>query len=68
MRVKALHEDFSKRGYAEVELPYALAKKYPRAGGEWAWQYVFPARNIYTHVMRKAGIDARSPLDGIVVN
>ena len=23
--------------------PYALARKFPRAGQEWAWQYVFPA-------------------------
>jgi len=26
-----------------VHLPYALARKYPRAGFEWGWQYVFPA-------------------------
>lgn len=25
-------------------LPYALAKKYPNAGKEFAWQYVFPAK------------------------
>ena len=24
-------------------LPYALARKYPRAAREWAWQFVFPA-------------------------
>ena len=47
-RVKALHEDFSKRGYGGVELPYALMRKYPNAGKEWGWQYVFPARSIST--------------------
>jgi integrase len=26
-----------------VNLPYALARKYPRAGKEWAWQFVFPS-------------------------
>jgi len=26
-----------------VELPGALASKYPNAGREWAWQWVFPA-------------------------
>ncbi len=27
----------------EVELPSALARKYPGAPYEWKWQYVFPA-------------------------
>ena len=36
---KALEE-----GYSGVEMPYALAKKYPRAEHELAWQYVFPAK------------------------
>ncbi|HET7569487.1 MAG TPA: tyrosine-type recombinase/integrase, partial [Gammaproteobacteria bacterium] len=27
-----------------VYLPYALARKYPNAGCEFAWQYIFPAR------------------------
>jgi len=48
VRVKALHDDFLQRGYGEVELPYALVRKYPNAGREWAWQYVFPAKNIST--------------------
>jgi integron integrase len=29
------------QGRASVDLPNALARKYPRAGAEWAWQYVF---------------------------
>jgi integron integrase len=28
-------------GHASVDLPHALARKYPRAGTEWSWQYVF---------------------------
>lgn len=28
-------------GRASVDLPNALARKYPRAGSEWGWQYVF---------------------------
>ena len=28
---------------AGVHLPHALARKYPRAAGEWGWQYGFPA-------------------------
>ncbi len=30
-------------GYGGVELPYALARKYPGADRDWAWQYAFPA-------------------------
>jgi integron integrase len=30
-------------GHGGVELPHALARKYPNAHLEWAWQYVFPA-------------------------
>lgn len=30
-------------GYGAVYLPYALARKYPSAGREWVWQYIFPA-------------------------
>jgi integron integrase len=29
------------QGKASVDLPDALARKYPKAGAEWAWQYVF---------------------------
>ncbi len=35
------------RREAEVELPTNLAKKYPNAGKEWAWQWVFPATRKY---------------------
>jgi integron integrase len=35
-----------KQGRAAVWLPHALARKYPRAGSEWAWQYVFAAARI----------------------
>lgn len=30
-------------GKGETILPYALARKYPKAGKEFAWQYAFPA-------------------------
>lgn len=44
--VKALHEADLKRGYGAVTLPYALARKYPNAEREFAWQYVFPSAII----------------------
>ena len=46
VRVKALHEHFLRIGFGGVELPYALALKYPKAELEWPWQYVFPAKGI----------------------
>ena len=30
-----------------MELPWALARKYPNAGREWAWQWAFPATRFY---------------------
>ena len=42
-RVRSLHARDLKDGFGEVHLPFALARKYPSAGKEWAWQYVFPS-------------------------
>src|SRR5215510_13622686 len=41
--VKALHEKDLREGYGKTGLPYALGVKYPNAGREWVWQYIFPA-------------------------
>lgn len=35
-------------GRAGVALPFALEEKYPRAGEEWAWFWVFPAKGEST--------------------
>jgi integron integrase len=45
-RVKALHEHDLTQGYGSVYLPDALARKYPNANREWAWQYVFPSSRL----------------------
>lgn len=45
-RVKAIYEQDLANGTAEVYLWPALARKYPRAGKEWIWQYVFPAKSL----------------------
>ncbi len=42
--VQARHEFAIRGGFAGVELPHALERKYPNAPLEWGWQYVFPAR------------------------
>ncbi len=41
--VRLIHNRDLNEGYGEVYLPYALSIKYPSAGFEWGWQYVFPA-------------------------
>ena len=45
--VKRQHDSDLQHGAGWVELPWALARKYPNAGREWAWQWVFPATRIY---------------------
>jgi integron integrase len=44
-KVRLLHRRDVAEGYGEVALPHALARKYPRAGREWGWQFVFPSGN-----------------------
>jgi integron integrase len=53
-RVKLLHEHDIREGFGAVQLPYALARKYPKAAREWTWQYVFPSAHLST-----------DPLEGI---
>lgn len=47
-RVRRLHQRDIAAGVGSVHLPDALARKYPNAASEWAWQYVFPARGLST--------------------
>ena len=46
--VKCQHEEDLKAGLGRVGLPNALERKYPNAGKEWGWQWVFPATSHYT--------------------
>jgi site-specific recombinase XerC len=46
-QVRAQHEADLRRGAGWVELPGALLRKYPHAGREWAWLWVFPATRFY---------------------
>jgi integron integrase len=64
--VKTLHQQDLAQGYGEVYLPHALARKYPNAAKEWAWQYVFPARNLSADP--RSGIARRHHIDPSVVN
>lgn len=45
-KVREWYEADLAKGYGEAPLPEALARKYPDAGKEWGWQYVFPADKI----------------------
>lgn len=40
---RRLHERDRAVGYGEVWLSESIARKYPSAGREWRWQYVFPS-------------------------
>ena len=46
-RAREQHQADLRQGAGWVELPWALARKYPNAGREWGWQWVFPATRIY---------------------
>lgn len=48
-RVRAQHSADLHRDRGWVELPNAIDRKYPNAGREWAWQWVFPATRFYWH-------------------
>jgi integron integrase len=45
-RVRAQHEEDVEAGFGRVYLPFALARKSPKADREWAWQYVFPSPRL----------------------
>ena len=44
-KVRLVHQEDLAAGCGAVYLPGALERKYPKAPREWAWQYVFPARD-----------------------
>lgn len=45
--VREQHRRDLELGAGWVELPTALARKYPNAGREWTWHWVFPATRSY---------------------
>jgi integron integrase len=47
-KVKTLHESDLRQGLGRVALPFALERKYPNAGLQWGWQFVFPSSTICT--------------------
>lgn len=59
--VKKQHEADLKAGFGTVEMPYALARKYPNADKEWGWKYVFPASKL--SIDPRSGVKRRHHLD-----
>jgi integron integrase len=53
--VQQMHQWDLDHGYGAVELPFALARKYPNSDREWVWQYVFPSQGL-----------SRDPRSGVV--
>jgi integron integrase len=47
-KANEIHDFDSRQGRGDVELPYALARKYPNAESEWGWQYIFSASALST--------------------
>jgi integron integrase len=63
--VRAQHRQDLQSGAGWVELPHALAMKYPNAGREWPWQWVIPATRHYRD--RKTGETRRHHLHETVL-
>jgi integron integrase len=65
LAVRTLHQSDLDRGAGRVALPDALARKYPNAPSEWAWQWVFPATSTYQD--RETGEERRHHLHETVM-
>ncbi len=44
--VKSLYQIDRKNDVPGVAMPFALGRKYPNAGKEWGWQWVFPSQKL----------------------
>lgn len=63
--VEAIHQQDVAEGYGRVELPHALARKYPNANREWIWQFVFPQEKRWRN--RTTGEQGRHHIDESLV-
>lgn len=58
--IRRIHNADLKDGFGKVELPFALAKKFPDGGKEFKWQWLFPQKNRWKN---KNGEEGRWHLD-----
>lgn len=61
-KVATLHAQDLAEGAGRVYLPHALARKYPEADRELAWQYVFPAARRGVDPRSRSGLERRHHL------
>jgi integrase len=55
---KRQHQNDAEKNLGCVVLPNALDRKYPNAGQEWGWQWVFPATRYYVDHVNRTTIQA----------
>lgn len=62
--VRLLYDQDRSQNLNGVALPGALEKKYPNAGKEWGWFWLFPSKSLsvdpYTHKVRRHHIHSAS--------
>ena len=63
--VQAVHQEDLADGFGRVDLPHALARKYPNADREWCWQFVFPQQRRWRNA--KTGEQGRHHIDESLV-
>lgn len=51
--VRVTHARDLRRGGGRVDVPGALARKYPKASTEFRWQYVFPASRTHIDIVTR---------------
>src|SRR5438128_3398976 len=66
-KVKAQHEEDLESDFGSVFLPNGIARKYPGAVKEWAWQYVFPSSRLSTDPRSSAAVKKRHHVDESVL-
>jgi integron integrase len=59
--VRRIHREDLKGGFGDVWLPHALAAKYPSAGREFGWQYLFPSSRL--SIDPRSGVRRRHHLE-----
>jgi len=64
-KVIDIHDKDIQEGYDSVYMPYALDRKYPNAGKEIGWHFLFPSKNISKDPV--SGIMRRHHLHGSVL-
>jgi integron integrase len=64
-RVKSVHEKDLADGWGRVMMPDALDRKYPNAGKQWRWQWVFPQENRWMNA--RTGDEGRHHLHESII-